>query len=373
MANTVTIGEQIRRLRIQEKMTQEELAENLNVSFQTVSRWENGLSSPDLSLIPVIARFFNVTTDFLLGMNERNAEIEKDRLEDQYQEAFSEGKLGLCMQLMEEARQEYPRDCHFMVNQAEIMNWYYESGDKVLQEEYKEKKYEAQIFSLCRHVLEESRKDVDRYRAIYLLCRCHERAGNTDEAARLASSAADLMHCKEVLLGEILNGGEKLQRLQKNMLLCVEYVADILIRIAVRKEYGFTEKLTADEKIWYVVTANRLYDLFIPDGNALIHHRDYSWNYRRLAELYLLKEDKDTAYECLAKAKLHAEKFDQLKSPADGSSLRYTSSFLNTVECDRRAYGRSYMGTEMEQFKFRLKELSRYFAGDERFTRLQEE
>lgn len=47
-------------------MTQKELAERLNVSDKTVSRWERDDGAPDLSLIPVIAEIFGVTCDELL-------------------------------------------------------------------------------------------------------------------------------------------------------------------------------------------------------------------------------------------------------------------------------------------------------------------
>ena len=49
---------------------QERLAEELNVSFQSISRWENGISTPDISLIPVIARYFGDDVQFK-GLQER--------------------------------------------------------------------------------------------------------------------------------------------------------------------------------------------------------------------------------------------------------------------------------------------------------------
>ncbi len=61
------LGDNIRNLRIRRKITQEQLAEVLDVSPQAVSRWENNSTSPDISLIPVIAGFFDVTCDYLLG------------------------------------------------------------------------------------------------------------------------------------------------------------------------------------------------------------------------------------------------------------------------------------------------------------------
>jgi len=61
-----TIGNFISTLRKANGMTQKELAERLNVSDKTVSRWECDEGSPDLSLIPVIAEIFGVTCDELL-------------------------------------------------------------------------------------------------------------------------------------------------------------------------------------------------------------------------------------------------------------------------------------------------------------------
>ena len=59
------IGEKIRLLRKNKNITQTQLAEALSVSSQTVSKWENHLSAPDISVLPVIARFFGVTMDEL--------------------------------------------------------------------------------------------------------------------------------------------------------------------------------------------------------------------------------------------------------------------------------------------------------------------
>lgn len=60
------LGENIRNLRLQHKLTQEQLADHLGVSYQSVSRWENGVTYPDIEYLPAIARHFSVTTDHLL-------------------------------------------------------------------------------------------------------------------------------------------------------------------------------------------------------------------------------------------------------------------------------------------------------------------
>ena len=61
-----TIGEFIAVLRKANGLTQRQLAEKLNVSEKSISRWERNETAPDLALIPVIAELFSVTSDELL-------------------------------------------------------------------------------------------------------------------------------------------------------------------------------------------------------------------------------------------------------------------------------------------------------------------
>ena len=58
-----TIGKNICNLRKQKGLTQEELAGRLNVSFQAVSKWENGASLPDVATLPLIAKAFGCSID----------------------------------------------------------------------------------------------------------------------------------------------------------------------------------------------------------------------------------------------------------------------------------------------------------------------
>lgn len=80
-----TIGKFITALRKANGMTQKELAEKLNVSDKTISRWERDEGSPDLSMIPVIAEIFGVTCDELLR-GERKSPAQRA------EEASEEGK-----------------------------------------------------------------------------------------------------------------------------------------------------------------------------------------------------------------------------------------------------------------------------------------
>lgn len=62
------IGCMIRRLRNQKGISQESFSNEIGVSVQTVSRWENNVNYPDLSMLPILASYFKVTTDYLLGV-----------------------------------------------------------------------------------------------------------------------------------------------------------------------------------------------------------------------------------------------------------------------------------------------------------------
>lgn len=62
-------------------MTQEQLAEILNVTVGAVSKWENGVNRPDIELLPVLADVFHVSIDQLLGHEERSSYLDKKILE----------------------------------------------------------------------------------------------------------------------------------------------------------------------------------------------------------------------------------------------------------------------------------------------------
>ena len=66
------IGEKIKNLRLEKNLTQEKLAAQFFVSSQAISKWEQGLATPDTSLLVPIADFFSVTVDYLLRESDRS-------------------------------------------------------------------------------------------------------------------------------------------------------------------------------------------------------------------------------------------------------------------------------------------------------------
>lgn len=79
----LNIGDNIRKYRKQQDMTQDQLAERLGVAYQTVSRWENGSSYPDIELLPAIAGVFSLTLDELVGMPDLKKEEQAEKVFDE--------------------------------------------------------------------------------------------------------------------------------------------------------------------------------------------------------------------------------------------------------------------------------------------------
>lgn len=62
------IGKIIKELRLEQKLTQTELAKKLNTTQDTISLWELGKSFPDIQSLINLSKIFNVSTDYLLGL-----------------------------------------------------------------------------------------------------------------------------------------------------------------------------------------------------------------------------------------------------------------------------------------------------------------
>jgi len=67
----IPIGRNIKRLRLAQNMTQRQLAYQLQVSIQAVSKWERGVSYPDISLLIPITTLFAVSLDELFGLTDK--------------------------------------------------------------------------------------------------------------------------------------------------------------------------------------------------------------------------------------------------------------------------------------------------------------
>ena len=98
----LTVGETIRTYRKGRGMTQEQLAEAVGVSVGAVSKWESGLSHPDIAMLPELAALFEISVDVLLGYEQpwKNAEraageLRQYRLTKRYETGMEEAEKAL--------------------------------------------------------------------------------------------------------------------------------------------------------------------------------------------------------------------------------------------------------------------------------------
>ena len=106
----LNIADNLKRLRKQCKITQEDLANFIGVSFQAVSKWECGDGYPDITIIPIIANFFGVSLDELVGMNEMKNQEKLEEIKKQHSKLTSEGKIKDDVALLRDALKIHPND-----------------------------------------------------------------------------------------------------------------------------------------------------------------------------------------------------------------------------------------------------------------------
>ncbi len=73
------IGDRIKELRTESKMTQEELANKLNMSRQAISHWENGVNEPGIGDLVKLTTILNVSADYLLGITYIKENFKNDK------------------------------------------------------------------------------------------------------------------------------------------------------------------------------------------------------------------------------------------------------------------------------------------------------
>ena len=92
------LGEKLRKLRIARQLSQEQLADKLQVSRQAISKWELGESMPDTENLILLSKFYGVSIDYLL-LNELNISSELETKRSRSSPIFIFGMGGLIIGL----------------------------------------------------------------------------------------------------------------------------------------------------------------------------------------------------------------------------------------------------------------------------------
>lgn len=190
---TLSIGENVRRLRGCRGLTQEQFAEILGVSAQAVSRWESRIVYPDLETIPGIANFFGVSLDELTGMD-------KLREDGNLREIFTRVPVLRADGKLEEAAAELRRGLKLYPNNFGLMSELALTLLRIGGEP-------GEAISLSERVLAGSTSDKLRSTTAVNLILLYLRAGEQEKAARLTATLGHAWECRELVRAELADVG----------------------------------------------------------------------------------------------------------------------------------------------------------------------
>ncbi len=186
----IYINENIKRLRREKNITQEKLAEHLNISTQAVSKWERSEAYPDITMILPIASYFNVSTDELLGLDTAKNEAKINEYLAEYASLKNQGKWVEPTELITEAHKEFPNDFRITIRYLyDIIGSCADNTVDVVLSCADELTYQ------CNRIIAECTVDEIRNGAIDILAKVEKAKGNIDKAIELLGHFPDWFGC----------------------------------------------------------------------------------------------------------------------------------------------------------------------------------
>lgn len=189
----IRLSENLRSFRLRKGMTQEQLAAAMGVSAQAVSRWENGSSCPDITMLPDIANLFGTSLDELVGAE--HGPIEPDSVFREESHLRAEGRLQEAISVLREALRIYPNNHGFQSELALTLTLL--GGDNSIRE----------AIRLSERVLSESTSAKLRSTTAANLCFLYLKVNDTSKADALVRTLPHLWESRELLLPELAASG----------------------------------------------------------------------------------------------------------------------------------------------------------------------
>lgn len=324
----INLAKNLKRLRKQREMTQEDLADFIGVSFQAVSKWERGEGYPDITLLPVIANFFGVTLDELVGMNDiRNEDKRRKVIEDAGLLA-SQGEISEAISVLREGLRLFPNDYEIMADLATYLD-----GAGTSDEERKKNQLEA--IRISERILEHCTDVKIRNNVQGNVCFLLWRNGETKRAVEAAYNLPTLYKTVDFTLPKFLAGSEKVafcQEVIQKLCWGFWWLIDLLV-----KEPHYSR----DDKIRLLQTADAIYQI-------VYEQKDYGFAHVRLSDLHektavLLFQDNrvDEAFEQLEKSANLCAAYDQLSGDHQHTSLLVNALVFNKTNTSRNTKANS--------------------------------
>jgi len=305
----INLSEQLRKLRKHKGNTQEELAIHLGISTQAVSKWEREEGYPDITLLPAISSYYNVSVDDLLGVGQIEKEKKLSEYGDKDAKLFREGKSAERVDLWREAKKEFPNDLSVIHSLMYAL-----SSDN-------EKEYADEIIEYGERILAESTDNSLRGGAIQCLSFTYYFAKGDAESAKKYTRMA---HCYAITSNEMmprfLEGDEVVELCQSNIQSLIDMIWCNISIMCWKGNYSLEDRIKAFK--FAIDCFNLLYD----DGNCGFYHGRISECYKVIADCLLKLGEEDQMFNCLEKAAEHAIKYDSRKNGM------YTAFMVNKVE-----------------------------------------
>lgn len=201
----ISIGKTLRRLRIEKGLTQEQLAEVLNVSAQAVSRWENDQAYPDIALLPGLAVYYGVSVDEIIGMEGIRKE---ERIHSAMSEIYTQvrqGNLEDALDMIRENLRLYPDNSSLLMALSETLARK-EDDEEALKE----------AIAVSERVLRGNEISMKaRSTAMVNLMLLYLKAGRREEAEALVGSLPHIWESREMVMPETSEGQAYHQELKK--------------------------------------------------------------------------------------------------------------------------------------------------------------
>lgn len=329
------IGQIIKDLRRKQDVTQEKLAAYLNISYQAISKWENGIALPDITLIPQIANFFGVTSDELLGMKDAVETEELKEYENIYQQNSRNGKVLDNINLAKEVLKKYPRNYQWMLNLAYPLIQYTSTKEQIAYA--KENDFLQNAVNICERILDDCTVDSVRHGAIQILCYIYPLIDKTDKAVALAETMPDIWVCKEELLSKIYSGEKQLEQLQNNIVTMIDLCFGAIFLYSSQDN-----ELTEFNRIELMQTANSLLmAVFKDDENLFFYNDRLMRSHFEISAMYAKVGEYSNSLKNILICEKYAIACDNLKNAEKKKS---TSLLTNRITFDSKNMGRNWEG-----------------------------
>ena len=191
------IGQNLKNFRKARNLTQEEVARHLGISFQSISKWERNDGYPDITMLPVLAHYYGVTIDELIGMNDLESAQALEEINKQWAENRSNNNHLANVQLMRDALKIYPNNALLLVQLSASLERL--DGTESEKQEYLRQSIEVQeqIISYCDD--SEVRGSV-----LFNIAHAYYRYGDYDKALAYAEKLPNAYKSRENALVLIL-------------------------------------------------------------------------------------------------------------------------------------------------------------------------